>query len=61
MAFPSLARKRPAHRVASGEGPARSRVGWRFVAPFQMVDGGSEVANLADTSPAMVAHRLRTA
>jgi hypothetical protein len=35
------------------------RVGWTFATPFQLLDPVGSILNLTDTSPALLAHRLR--
>ena len=39
---------------------SRKRVGWKFVTAFQIANDRGTVLNLTDTSPAMLAYRLRT-
>ncbi len=35
------------------------RAGWTFATPFQLLDPAGDILNLTDTSPALLAHRLR--
>jgi hypothetical protein len=35
------------------------RAGWTFATPFQLLDSDGRMVNLTDTSPALLAHRLR--